>query len=40
MIAEKAVIPEYYIEGSNLVSQQEGVILYFYEMCYENVHPL
>lgn len=40
VVLERQVVPEYYLEGSNLISHAEGVLLWFYEMCYECVHPL
>ncbi|CAD8117028.1 unnamed protein product [Paramecium sonneborni] len=36
----KLSIPEYYLEGSNLISQPEGILLYFYEICYEMQHQI
>lgn len=37
---DKQNVPDYYLEGSNIISHPEGVILWFFEMCYENVHSL
>ncbi|CAD8106047.1 unnamed protein product [Paramecium primaurelia] len=34
----KLNIPEYYLDGSNVISQPEGILLYFYEICYEIQH--
>ena len=40
VIPEKYNIPDYYLDGSNLISSAEGVLLWWYEMCYECSHPL
>jgi hypothetical protein len=40
IVPERMQIPEYYLEGSNLISHAEGVLLWWYEMCYECVHSL
>ena len=33
--SDKLTIPDYYLEGSNIISHAEGVLLWFYEVCYE-----
>lgn len=38
--AEKLNIPDYYLDGSNLISHPEGVLLWFYEICFEQQHSM
>lgn len=40
IIPEKLMIPDYYLDQSNLISHSEGVLLWWYEMCYEMANPL
>lgn len=40
VVLERQAVPDYYMEGSNLISAAEGVLLWWYEMCYEVIHPL
>lgn len=35
---ERLNIPDYYLDGSNIISHAEGVILWFYEVCFELQH--
>jgi hypothetical protein len=37
---DKVQVPDYYLEGSNLISASEATLLWWYEICYEMAHPL
>lgn len=37
---EKLIVPDYYVNGSNLLSSNEGILLRWMELHYELTHPL